>query len=131
MMANIQRFFGGRKSEPKSEAGDLTRGGSTGQTYAEIQRERELHRLMLTEMERRGPEVTAEELYDELAARWDREHPPDDATDASAAEPAGRATAPTSDGAAEAPAWAQAILAEQRETNRLLRDLTRRLERLE
>ena len=131
MMANLHRFFGSRKGEPKSGPADVTRGGSTGQSYAATQRERELHRLILIEMERRGPEVTAEELYDELAARWDLEHPLDDATDASEAMHAGRATAPISDTAAEAPAWAQAIVAEQRETNRLLRDLTGRLERLE
>lgn len=130
-MGTLQRFFGGRQPEGGGIARDesppaASSSASSGETYAAIRRERELHRLMLVEMERRGPEATAEEVYDELAARWDAEHAsvaPGGAT-AAAGQPAqGAAVAPE-----EMPAWAVKLLEEQRATNDLLRRLVALLE---
>lgn len=130
-MGALQRFFGGpsrRREAADAGAAPRSRAGS----YSAIQRERELHRLILIEMERRGPEVTAEDLYDEIATEWDRQHadPGASANPAAAgaadpapasAEPAAASAGPAAD--AHAPSWLSELVAEQRTTNRLLAEL--------
>ena len=100
--------------------GDTTSGG-LGETIIAMRREREIHARLLVEMDRRGPEVTADDLYDEMAAEWDRAH-----AAPSGSEPAAVDMASVSGGGT--PRWADELLAEQRETNRLLRALLERLE---
>ena len=130
-MASLQRFFGGRRSgeQPKAGDHDARPDPSSAQGYAAIQRERELHRLLLAEMERRGPRAPAGDVYDELAARWDAEHAPT----TPAADAAAATTMPPADPGPGAdadapPAWATQLLDEQRRTNELLRQLVDRLE---
>lgn len=107
-------------SVASSEAeGETTLGGS----LVAIRREREIHAMLLAELDRRGDEATADELYDEIAARWDLAHqaagPTAVAAVAAPAEGPAPQTAQASD-IGPRPGWAAELLEEQRATNRLL-----------
>ena len=118
------RWLPRRGSEPTTEPaeGDPAPAG-LGEAIVAIRREREIHALLVAEMARRGPETTADDLYDEVAAAWDRDHQPPSSPGATGATVAA-AGEPVSAGT---PEWAQQLLDEQRETNRLLGILVERL----
>lgn len=83
-------------------------------TLSAIQRERELHRRLVEEMERRGAEATADDLYEQVAAELERgQAATSDAVPRASTVAAARTGTDT-------PAWAAALLEEERTTNRLL-----------
>ena len=116
---------GRRSSDPEAASGGSPGGApSLGDSLATVRREREIHVLLVAEMERLGPEVTADDLYERIAAQWDRDHPAAAPPETSQPAPA---TSRTPSGQGVTPGWAAELLEEQRETNRLLGRLLERL----
>lgn len=136
-VANMQRFFGRTRRGTDAEGSGSSerrpaRPGAGG--YAAIVRERELHAMILAEMERRGPEATAEELYEQVAEEWDRRHgaPASERPDepAGSTAPAARGFDPSSlDAGSLEAGWVAQLLEEQRTTNLLLARVIELLER--
>ena len=132
MMPNWQGLIGRRAAgkatdAPSSE--DASESGAPSQpaprlvdTLSAIQRERELHRRLVAEMERRGAEATADDLYEQVAAEW--EHGQAGTSDA-VPQPSPAAGASLF---GDTPGWAAALLEEQRSTNRLLARLVELVE---
>jgi len=119
------RWLPRRRSKGADDAApEQTRPVGLGDSIVAMRRDLQIHSLLVAEMERRGPETTADDLYDEVAAAWDRAHatPP-------ASEPRSAADAPPTAGSRGTPHWAQHLLHEQRETNRLLTELLESLRR--
>ena len=124
MMPNWQGLIGRRgagKSTDAPSADDASGSGGPPQesqrladTLSAIQRERELHRRLVAEMERRGAEATADDLYEQVAAELERGQVT--TTDVVPHRSSAAADSPVSG----TPEWAAALLEEQRTTNRLL-----------
>ncbi|MFN2484214.1 MAG: hypothetical protein ABR509_04665 [Candidatus Limnocylindria bacterium] len=126
IMPNLDRWLAPRRGgDPAGDDDAAAPVPSEAERLAEIRREREIHQRLVAELARRGPEATAEDVYGTVVADVERR----DVSTSAVATPVG--APPDNDSGAATPAWAEALIEEQRATNRRLSRLVKLLERRE